>query len=107
MLLIFLSGCAHLDQYARDNYCSPHGAYEKGVNDGVTGWAMNSRWATVCELSDKELAVTKYQEGYVVGLQNATKKVVVKHENAEKTTIQKPKLRQSADLYGCTVGGVN
>jgi hypothetical protein len=75
--LFLAQGCSHVDGYIREHYCNANGAYEKGVNDAMTGRLMDSTWVNNCDERSNHEIGKQYQDGFVTGLKNAPSTIIL------------------------------
>jgi len=67
MVSILLSGCAAIQQQARQDFCNPEGAYAKGSNDAQAGQPMAANFAgSLCVAGQYPIAELNqsYRKGY-------------------------------------------
>lgn len=73
--LLAFSGCTHVKGAIEERYCNELGAYQKGMNDGLSGAQMDNSWIALCGTDDQHEFGKKYQEGFVVGVKKAPEKL--------------------------------
>jgi hypothetical protein len=77
LTILTSSSCAHVKGAIEERYCNELGAYEKGMNDGMSGARMDNSWTSICEAEDQREFSKKYQEGFVVGFKKMPERAVI------------------------------
>lgn len=66
--ILFMAGCASMQEAYVQQTCNENGGYTQGMNDAREGKPMSTYFGQECPTESRSAAITGYRNGYTAGL---------------------------------------
>ena len=104
--IISLTGCAQLQEYARQqqenqriNTCNFNSAFTQGVNDAQSNQPMNGGYADICQ-DNRAQVQSSYRRGYLTGLRHRPREIININSSERIQDIEAGPIWNNADANG-------